>query len=133
MGSFNIRMRADSRALPELRRKIEAGIKAAGPEIERDVKQRARSRIAERDAIWTYELVTSFDSSTKKAGDRQITEVWNYDPKAEYLERGATFPFKKPPIAALVPWVESKLVNWTLVDDDTKPLGATLAPKRAKT
>lgn len=112
MASFKIKSKANLRSLDKLQRNIERGINDATPKIEKQAIQTAQRRIRLHDAIWKPELIESFDSETVRDSKGWHTEIWNYAEHAPYVERGARYTVRKPPLSALLPWVESKLHNY---------------------
>jgi hypothetical protein len=117
MGTFNIKTTANLRSIRQLERNIQKGIEAAGEDIEDYLERAARHHVRMADAMWTKELLHSFHSETVSSGKVQRTTVWNSSEHAPYVEYGARYTVRKPPISALLPWVETKLGGYELVPD----------------
>jgi hypothetical protein len=69
----------------------------------------AKDRIRQEGAIWRGELIESFDVTTRKVGSNWVIEITNDADHAKPLDEGAEYDEKGPPIAELIPWVESNL------------------------
>lgn len=81
-------------------------------------EQIAKERIREAGAIWKGDLIGSFDARYTKSDDSFRVIVSNYSDHAEPIEFGAEYEEKGPPVAALIPWVESKLHGYTVPEDN---------------
>lgn len=72
----------------------------------------AKNRIRKHDRIWNKEVLNSwvpFKTEEKLAGVR-LYGFQNNAEHADVVDKGATYTDKKPPVAALIPWVHSNIV-----------------------
>lgn len=80
--------------------------------------QIAQQRIREAGAIWKGDLIGSFDFRFTRSDDSLTVIVSNYSDHAAPIEFGAEYEEKGPPVAALIPWVETKLHGYNVPEDN---------------
>lgn len=119
---FDIDAHGHHKAIRDVKRAIENGIDEAAREIGAEAQAVAQSRILQEGAIFTGDLVGSFEWMVMGAGDTTKLRVINTSDHAAPIEYGAEYGAQGPPVAALLPWVEAKLGHW---DFDTPPTGGT--------
>lgn len=101
---------------------IEQGIKDAigrgpGGGLADKIERAAREKIFEHERVWRGKLLDSFNTYTYRSGDDYYLVVENTAPHARTTEYGRTPGEEKPPLEALIPWVEQHLDDWD-VDPD---------------
>jgi len=118
--SDEIRFRVNARGknvADEIEDAIEQGIKdAVGKSSKRGlddaILDAAKDKIRDHDRKWRGTLLESFDVRTYREGDDYILVVENDAEHARTTEYGRTPGEEKPPLAALIPWVEAHLDDW---------------------
>lgn len=83
-------------------------------DIGRGMKATARQQIVDEGygpggAVWTGELINSFKVEEWEYADEFYISLINYSDHAIYVEEGAEYAAKAPPVEALKPWVRDKL------------------------
>lgn len=108
-----------------LERDIESGIREGADDLASGMKATARTRIREDDALFSGRLLAAFHHNIAHLNGDTILVVRNEAPYAHYVEygvrgtkggrgTGGQYTARKPPLDALIPWVEAKLQNWDL-------------------
>lgn len=121
-GRLRVRASVNDNQIPtRISRAIQAALKDAGAEIARDGVRRAKTRIRSRDAIWRRELLNSFKTANVPVRGGRVVTILNVSDHAAPLEHGAEYTTRAPPISALIPWVEAKLIGWTVDGDRLVP------------
>jgi hypothetical protein len=117
---------ADS-VVDEIEKDIEDGIeKSVGKRssdltsIDQQVKMVAKERIRDVGAVWTGDLVSSFDVDHFGTGDSIVVTIENTSDHAAPIEYGAEYDEEGPPVAALIPWVMTKMSGFTLPEDQSE-------------
>lgn len=86
------------------------------------VEEAAQERIRETGAVWTGELVESFEVDYHRAGNRLVVTVENVSDHAAPIEYGAEYTDRGPPVASLIPWAATKMQGFTIPEDDRSDL-----------
>ncbi|ELY47308.1 hypothetical protein C495_03582 [Natronorubrum sulfidifaciens JCM 14089] len=68
----------------------------------------AEARIIQRDAIWKWDLIGSFESNTKSDPRGRIAVLANTSDHAAPVEHGAVYGARGPPLAPLILWLATK-------------------------
>lgn len=78
----------------------------------------AKQKILDHERRWRGDLLESFDVRTQRMGKSSyVVTIENDEEYARTTEYGRTPGEEKPPLAALIPWVEKHLDDWD-VDPD---------------
>jgi hypothetical protein len=99
---------------------ITQGIVQSGTAIGDEMEYTAKERILDAGAVWTGELISSFDVSYRTEGNKLVVTLSNDADHARPIEFGAEYGERGPPVAALIPWVRTHLMGMTL---DREPRG----------
>jgi len=117
------RIRVDDNDVPKkIRWRIRRGVKASTEDLTREMEKRAKRTIRREGAIWTRELLNSFQDADYHLPGRTRASLKNLADHAPYQEEGVSgirtkrdTPYEytdtRPPLEALIPWVEDKLVG----------------------
>lgn len=89
--------------------------------ISDDMEDAAQRKIVSADAIWTGELLESFEASYQKRGDTLRIRLENDSDHARPINFGAEYGSKGPPVAALIPWVAAHMGQFPDIPDDDLP------------
>lgn len=84
----------------------------------------AKGKIRSEGAVWTGELLNSFQVRYLQRGNRIVVVFQNDADHAPALEYGAEYGSEGPPVHALIPWVMTHLSSWTIPDADAGGLPA---------
>ena len=98
----------------EMKRRLNDALRESVSDLEFLVKQEAKAKIREEGAIWLGRLMAAFDHRYEKRGDKLVLIVYNDEEHAPYVEWGAEYGAKGPPVAPLIPWVQYHLSDWNL-------------------
>lgn len=108
------------KAINDIRDAIDKGIRDSArgrTGLGNQIEERAKATIQEEGAIFTGELINSFNYRYVRVSGKLILRVWNDSDHAAPIEYGAEYTTKGPPVAALIPWVEAKMQGFTLPPD----------------
>lgn len=97
---------------------VHRGIRSGRRAVRRELEDKAQERIREAGAIWKGELISSFRAVYLQEGDKYFLVFKNDAEHAEPIEFGAEYGEKGPPVAALIPWVQTKLRGFSVPDDE---------------
>lgn len=97
---------------------VERGIKAGRTALSRELEEVAQERIREAGAIWKGELIDSFDTDIYREGSKFVLVFKNDAEHAAPIEFGAEYTDRGPPVAALIPWVQTQLRGISIPEDD---------------
>lgn len=97
---------------------IESGVRKAAREIGEATEEVAEERIRSVGAVFTGDLVNSFDVDVTKVGGNMVVRITNDSDHAAAIEYGASYTDSGPPLAALIPWVKLKMRGFTVPEDD---------------
>lgn len=97
---------------------VEQGISEARAGIALNAERVAKARIREVGAIWKGDLIESFDTLVFDTGDTYYVWLYNSSGHAAPIEFGAEYEEKGPPVAALIPWVRTKLSGYNVPEDE---------------
>ena len=112
---IGIRISVDDKNIPDrIERAVERAFAPAGREIGKQAKGSARRQIIEKDAIWKGDLLKSFRVQQGGAGNLHVVRISNTSEHAPYVEHGTKVYTRAPPLAKLIPWVETELQGWTV-------------------
>lgn len=101
---------------------IEDGIEYGAGEVSQEAKEIAQERIRSVGAIFTGDLITQFNIDYQKKGNSLWVSLNNKSDHAAPIEYGAEYTEKGPPLAPLIPWVEAKMIGFTVPEDDLDDL-----------
>lgn len=90
-------------------------------DIADDAEENAKRNIRIAGAVWTGELLESFELDFRTSGRDMIVVVENTADHAKPIEYGAQYTNEGPPVAALVPWVETKMHGFQVPDGAEVP------------
>lgn len=111
-----------------IRDRIEDGVDSAADEINDEMRQVAKGKIRDENAVFTRELLHGFTDSKVTFGKSTVASLRNLSDHAPYQERGVSgiyknrktpysYKNKKPPLDALIPWVIQNLHGSFWPDD----------------
>lgn len=121
-GRLRLNIEVDDKAIASrLEKAIRSGIASAGTEVGEVGEAAAKSKIREEDAIWKGELINSFTTTNTRIGRHRVVVITNTSQHAPYVEHGTEKYTRAPPLAKLIPWVETKLQGWTVRDGRLVP------------
>lgn len=92
-----------------IRRSVNRGLRSSGNVLAREARHVAQDRIAEKERIFTSELIKSFETTNVKDGDGRFISVSNNSEYAATVDEGRKPGARAPPVAALIPWVLAHL------------------------
>lgn len=101
---------------------IDVGIRKGGVALADEAGDVAKNRIRSVGAIFTGDLIGSFEIDIEKRGDTLRVKLKNTSDHAAPIEYGAEYTDEGPPVAALIPWVESKMRGFSVPDDEISGL-----------
>lgn len=90
--------------------------------ISDEVTDAAQHKIEAEDAIWTGELLSSFETDYNRLNDRLVITVENTSDHAAPINFGAEYEERGPPVAALIPWVAAHMAEFSIPDSDKEDL-----------
>jgi len=123
MADINISTTVNSRsAIEDIEDAIEDGIKKGSGVLGQEMREVSEHRIRSVGAIFTGDLINSFDVTVKSRGNQMIVTLSNDSDHAAPIEYGAEYGTEGPPLAALIPWVEAKMAGFTVPEDDLQSL-----------
>jgi hypothetical protein len=104
----------------QIQSQIEDGVDSAADEINDEMRKIATRKVRTEKAVFSRELLTGFQNSKHTFGDSTVASLRNISQHAPYQERGVSgtqvsrntpykYKDKKPPLAALIPWVVENL------------------------
>jgi hypothetical protein len=96
---------------------VEDGIRRAADEIGDASVNIAKQRIREAGAVWTGELLDSFNVTYSSNGNELTVTIENESDHAAPIEYGAEYTDRGPPVVALIPWVITHMDGFTVPDD----------------
>lgn len=105
-------------AIDDIEGAVQDAIRNASAELGEATKERAQQRIRSVGAVFSGDLVESFDVEINKVGGNMIVRITNDSDHAAPIEYGAQYTDEGPPLAALIPWVEAKMKGFTVPEDD---------------
>lgn len=97
---------------------IDEGIRKGAVAVADEAGDVARNRIRSVGAIFTGDLVSSFEIEVEKRRNRLRVKLKNTSDHAAPIEYGAEYTDEGPPVAALIPWVELKMRGFSVPDDE---------------
>ncbi|UBF22600.1 hypothetical protein HRTV-25_gp19 [Halorubrum tailed virus 25] len=111
-----------------IRDRIEDGVDSAADEINDEMRQVAKGKIRDENAVFTRELLHGFTDAKVTFGKSTVASLRNLSDHAPYQERGVSgiykkrdtpysYKNKKPPLDALIPWVIQNLHGSFWPDD----------------
>lgn len=130
-----LRISVNDNGVPEkIRRQLRKGMKRSADDLTGEMEKRARRRIRREGAIWNRELLNSFQDAEYNIPTRTRASLKNLSDHAPFQEHGVSgvfvkrdTPFEytdtKPPLEALIPWVEDNLVGTGFWPDGVKKPG----------
>lgn len=120
--------------IAEVEAHVERGVRNSLDSLTRGMKMTAQKRIRDAGAVWTTDLVSSFEKDTYTKGDWYVAKLRNTSDHARPIEYGAEYGDEGPPVAALIPWVEAKMAWWdpTQMAERYEPVEADYVRRRAK-
>lgn len=102
---------------------LDFGAAEAGqPGVPEQAKNVAKGRIVEAGAVFSGDLLESFEVNHSQSKGVWHVELENTSAHAEPIEYGAEYGEKGPPVAALIPWVETKMRGFQVPEDDVADL-----------
>lgn len=101
---------------------ITDGMREGGQQAASEAEKVAQQRIRNVGAVFTGDLVESFEIDLKKRGNNIIVTLENTSDHAAPIEYGAEYTDRGPPVAALIPWVKLKMRGYTVPEDDLQDL-----------
>ena len=113
----------------EIGKRIRRGIKKGASEVAEGVESRAKEKIRAEGAVFTRELLESFNTATVNLSGRSFARVRNYADHAPFQEEGVSgivvkrntpYSYKetKPPLDELIPWGLENLAGTGFWPDD---------------
>jgi len=78
----------------------------------------AKKRIREAGAVFTEELIESFEIDHTRTGGTWHVTLENTSDHAAPIEYGAEYGEEGPPVAALIPWVVVKMQGFDIPESD---------------
>lgn len=117
----------DNKIAQRIEDAIEDGIDAASdmetsgsikPGVGKQARGVARGKITAAGAIFSGELEGSFVINVIRAGNTWTVRIQNTAEHAAAIEYGAEYEEKGPPVAALIPWVETKMAGFDVPDHE---------------
>lgn len=96
---------------------IERGVKRGADTVADASIEVAKQRLREAGAIWTGELLESFDIYYATRGSDLVVIIDNDADHAAPIEYGAEYTDRGPPIVALIPWVQTHMDSFSIPDD----------------
>lgn len=130
MGELSIELDSlDQGVVKDIHDAIDEGIKdATGRRSSHGISDimsaEAKGKIRAEGAVWTGELLESFQVRYLQRGPRIIVVFENDADHAPALEYGAEYGDEGPPVHALIPWVMTHLSSWTIPEADKGGLPA---------
>ena len=110
----------------EIKRKINRGIVSSIPDLHDEMEDAAQNKITKKRAVFSGELQESFVGSFSPASTGWDVRLRNVADHASYVDQGVrgtrsgtgphAYTSKRPPLTALLPWVEAKLGSWTIIE-----------------
>lgn len=97
---------------------IQDGIEKGGTSLGLESEDIAQHRIRSVGAIFSGDLITNFDVDVKEERGMMIVTLKNRSDHAEPIEYGAEYTERGPPVAALIPWVRTKMSGFQVPDDE---------------
>lgn len=116
--SFNI---DNTDVIDDVENAIERGMQRATEEIGDASVNVAKQRIREEGAIWTGDLLESFEIDYETSGDSLRVTIENTSDHASPLEYGAEYQERGPPVVALIPWVVTHMSGFSLPEESESP------------
>lgn len=101
---------------------ITSGMREGGQQVASEAEEVAQQRIRDVGAVFTGNLVESFEIDLKKRGNNIIVTLENTSDHAAPIEYGAEYTERGPPVAALIPWVKLKMRGYTVPEDEVADL-----------
>lgn len=112
-------VRGAGRAIRRIKDGIENGAAQGAAVVGEETEEVAKGRIRSVGAIFSGDLIASFDIDIQKRGRNRLrVRIENESDHAAPIEYGAEYTDDGPPVAALIPWVEAKMSGFTIPDDD---------------
>lgn len=112
---FNVKVRGDTHW--KLLEAIGVAATKGIVDIADDAEENAKRNIRIAGAVWTGELMESFEVDFRTSGNDMIIVVENTADHAKPIEYGAHYTDRGPPVAALIPWVETKMHGFQVPED----------------
>jgi hypothetical protein len=110
----------------EIKERIDRSVREAADKIARGMKDSAEDKIVRRRAVFSGELRNSFRDSWGPRVYGYEIELQNIADHASFVDKGVrgtrsgtgphAYTTERPPLKALIPWVEAKLRNWTILE-----------------
>lgn len=97
---------------------VEQGIKSGRRGIRSELEDKAQERLRETGAIWKGEIYNNFRGVYLEEGNQYWLVFKNDAEHAAPIEFGAEYDMRGPPVAALIPWVQTKMRGFSIPDDD---------------
>lgn len=119
---FDIDVRGARRVIDDIDDAIEDGMKYGAGQASEEAKQVAKQRIRNVGAIFSGDLVSSFDISYKRQGNTLTVRLENESDHAAPIEYGAEYTGRGPPVVALIPWVRARMSGFTIPEDERDSL-----------
>lgn len=117
---FKVKVRGTD-AIWDIQEAIGKAILRGAVDIGDDTEETAKRKIRIAGAVWTGELLQSFDVDIRPMARQTIIVVENTADHAAPIEYGARYTNKGPPISALVPWVRTKMHGFEVPDEAEVP------------
>lgn len=98
--------------ISEVEAHVERGVRSSLNTLGNGMREQAIQRLQNAGAIWSGELISSFDVDIYTRGNWMVVTLKNDAEHAEPIEFGAQYGDEGPPVAALIPWVATKMHWW---------------------
>lgn len=127
MGKINVKLNLSTDSVDDLEKAIKDGIRRGSGRtrmtgLSDEMESVAKARIEAEDAIWTGELMESFEADFHDGRKVLRIRLKNTADHAEHIEYGAQYTDRGPPVAALIPWVYTNMVGVEINDSEIDEL-----------
>lgn len=123
MGDIEFDINVDNkRVANDIKDDIESGARKGAFAATAEAQEAAETRIREVGAIFSGELIQSFDISYRRRGGMLWVRLENNAEHAAPIEYGADYTDRGPPVAALIPWVRTKMMGFQVPQEDENDL-----------
>jgi hypothetical protein len=101
---------------------VTSGMREGGQQAASEAEEVAQQRIRNVGAVFTGDLIESFEIDLKKRGNNIIVTLENTSDHAAPIEYGAEYTDRGPPVAALIPWVKLKMTGYSVPESEVADL-----------
>lgn len=119
---FRTDVKGAGHAIRQIEDAIKDGIAEGSAETGVEAEQVAKQRIRKVGAIFTGDLLNSFDIDIRKQGGNLVVRLTNDSDHAGPIEYGAEYTERGPPVVALIPWVRAKMTGFQIPEGDREDL-----------